>query len=248
MSQVDVLSSATGTFPNTGRQQFSQLRQDCLSYVGLDGDARLDALAGRFLHDIIDDLNRRKLWKFNLIQAADITTSAGTATYPVPADLWQIYSVRKADSVDYLMTSMQPRQFDIMFQSQNAITGYPYIRTHFNIYRDGTFKLFPTPDGAYTVVLRYFRLIPKPTQDGETLDVPPPYQSVIKYGLLARLAVFANHPRLDYWEAKFEQGYKEMNRADEHQDDAMLRLASMQETSKFAYLNPNARVRYADWY
>ncbi len=221
---------------------------DLCSYVGLDGDNRMEALAARMSHDVIDDLNRRKLWKFNLIQAADITTSNGTSSYAVPADLWKIYSTRKSDSIDYTIPSLQPRQFDILFQSQNSISGHPYVRTHFNIYRDGTFRLFPTPDASYTIVLRYFRLIPKPTAPGETLDVPPPYQSVIKYGTLARLAAYAGHSSLGYWEGKWEQAYAEMKRADEHEDDAQLRLMAMQEAAKYSYINPNARSQFADFY
>lgn len=249
MADIDVIGSTSTTVPSAGRVDFATLKRDIATYYGMDQDPNKEPFIGRIVNDIIDDLNMKKLWRFNLVKAADITTVAGTSNYSVPTDLWREYSIRKTNGVDYTLTALQQRTFDTLFQSQSAITGFPYCRVDFNIYRDGTFQLWPTPDGAFTISLRYFKLITKPTADTDTLDMPPPYQVVIKYGALARLgALTGETTTAQLWEAKFQEAYRDMNRADEDMGDEDLRFINTEEQFRWNYINPGARPRWLDFY
>jgi hypothetical protein len=225
------------------------MKSDIAAYYGMDKDAEKVALVGRMIHDMIDDLNMRKLWRFNLIKAADITTVSGTADYAVPADLWRMYSSRKTNDIDFMISGMQQHSFDVMFQSQNQITGYPYVRADFNIFRDGTVKLFPTPDGVHTISLRYFRLILKPSSDADLLDMPSPFQVVPKWGALAQLAAFVGHQTVGYWQAKYEKAYADMNKSDEVLEDEDLRFVSVEEMAgRTGYDQVGRRPRYLDFF
>ena len=237
-----------GTTPGSGTVRFQDIKSDIAQYYGLDKDPDKVAWIGRQFFDVIDDLNRKKLWRFNLIAADEFDTVNGTADYAIPSDLWGIYSVRKEDEIDFLMTGLRQHNLDVMFQSQNGITGYPYTTTNFNLFRDGTIKLFPTPDAAYTMLIRYFKLITKPADDGY-LDMPEPYQSVPKYGTLARVAKMLGEDPF-YWQGLFKEAYDEMNFMDEDDGDENLRFISIDEMRGRGtdYINPNVRPRYLDLY
>lgn len=249
MQDITVGTSANATVPDAGRVTFGQIRTDIATYYGVDKDAEKEAFIGRILHDIIDDLNMKKLWRFNLIKSADITTVAGTSSYAVPADLWRMYSARKTDGIDFTLTGIQQSVFDTMFQSQGGISGFPYAHVDFNIYRDGTFQMFPAPDGAYTISLRYFKLIGKPSAASDTFDMPPPYQVVPKYGALARLGQLTGQTTTaQLWEAKFQESYRDMNTMDEDMGDEVLRFMNIEEMNPYSYMNPNGRPRYLDFW
>lgn len=249
MSKISPIkkTSVDVTFPNTGKQCFGEMKEKIAKYYGLDKDPEMLEFVGDAIYDIIDELNSFKLWQFNLIQAADITSVSGTADYAVPADLWRIYSMRKSDDIDYMLTGLPQYKFDVIFQSQNLIEGYPYVRTDFNIYRDGTIKLFPTPDGQYTFQLRYFKIIPKPASDSECFDMPSPFQQMIKHGARGLLAAFVERPAaMQFWHGKYEQQKEDARTSDEDIGDEDLRFLNVEEfTSRHSsYLNPALRPRY----
>jgi hypothetical protein len=204
MSKITTVGTTTTTFPDGGRVQFGALKRKIATFFGLDRDSSKEAWIGELVKDVIDDLNRKKLWRFNLIEASDFSSVAGTSSYDlttIASDIWKVYNLRKSSDVDYTLTTVRQSVFDALFQSQSGITGFPYVRTDFNIYRDGTLDMFPTPDGVYTFTLRYFKLIGKPSGDENTLDMPTPYQNVPAYGALARVAAMVGHHTLGYWEA-----------------------------------------------
>jgi len=248
MSKVDIVSAAAATTPDAGRVDFCTLTRDIATYYGMDKDPEKEAFIGRIVHDIIDDLNTKKLWRFNLITAADITTVSGTQTYALPADFWRIYNTRKKNDIDYALTAISEHTLDLVFASQNAITGFPYVTADFNIYRDGTLKLFPIPDGVYTITVRYFKLIGKPS-GCENLDMPPPFQTVPKYGALARLGAMVGSPMAVYWQARFDEAYQDMNKMDEDIGDEDLRFINIEEMFyRWSYQSPGIRPRFVDLY
>ena len=244
------VTQASGTTPGSGTVPFQQVKSDIAVNFGLDNDPDKVAWIGRTFCDVIDDLNRKKLWRFNLIAGDEFQTVAGVSDYAIPSDLWGIYSTRKQDEIDFLMTGLRQRNLDVMFQSQNGITGYPYVTANFNLFRDGTIKLFPIPDAAYTMLIRYFKLIPYPTDNG-FLDVPRPYQSVPKYRTLSRVAeMLGQSSSALYWEALYQTAYDEMNSMDEDDGDEDLRFISIDEMRGRGtdYINPNVRPRFLDLY
>jgi hypothetical protein len=242
-------AAATGLTPGRGDETFGAMASDVAEEFGLDLDPKKVAFCGRRIRDTLDDLNRKKLWRFNLVQAADIPTVPGESTITVPSDLWRLYSTRKSDDVDYKLDGVQQETFDVVFASQNQITGYPYAAVNFNIFRNGTIQLFPTPDGVYQITLRYFRLIAKPSGPKDFIDIPRPYQQVPKYGAMAKVAAFVQQASaMAYWEGKFQEAYADMNRSDEDSGDENLRFINIEEMHRAGYMNPAVRPRYLDFY
>ena len=240
--------AVSGTTPAKSATIARSIVTDIAMYYGLDkDDEKLDWILRQF-GDVIDDLNRRKLWQFNLIESATINTVKGTGSYSVPSDLWRIYSTRKTDDIDYTLSNLRTHTFDLIFQNQNSIQGFPYANVQFNIFRDGTISLFPVPDAAYDIVLRYFKLIDKPQME-ETLDMPSHFISVPKYGTLARVAMLVGE-NPSYWEAKHQEAYETMKDSDEEFGDEDLRFINTEEFEARigSYLNPNVRPRYLDFY
>ncbi len=225
------------------------MKDDIAAHFGLQHDPTWLEKIGHYIGDVFDDLNTKKLWRFNLIEASPFNTSAGTSDYPMPSDLWKIYSVRKNDGIDYQISSVRQHDFDIMFQSQNNITGFPYVNVAFNIYREGTIKLFPTPEGAYEILARYFKLLTKPSGDDDFLDMPQPFATVPKYGAMARVADLVGEDNR-YWEGKFQEAFAEMNTRDEDEPDEDLRFKNIEEldSRNMAFINPALRPRYLDFY
>jgi len=251
MPNIVVQTSTQTQFPAGGDVTFAQMKSDVAAYYGMDGDPIKEALAGRAVRDAIDDLNRKQVWNFNLVESAAIPTQATVATVALPTDFWKTYNARKSDSIDYTLTTLQQGVQDRMFQSQANITGFPYVFTIRNTFRDGTVQLFPVPDGVYQIKIRYFKLIVRPSADSDVLDMPQPYQGVPKYGALARFGALNQQPEnVRYWQTMFEQGVSEMSKTDENTGDDDLRWVNIEEfyARGLSYVSPNIRPRAFDFF
>lgn len=240
---------STSTFPSSGVTTFGKMKSNIATILGVDGDARLEEQAGNFIRDIIDELNIKQVWRFNLVTSSPITTVAGQSDYDMPADFWKIYNARKTDGIDYMLTTLQQYDFDMLFVSQRNINGFPYILVIKNTFRDGTFMLFPTPDGTYTIELNYFKFIGKPPNDSTALDLPQPYQVIPKYGSTSRLsALVSNWQGARYWQALYDNAYREMKKSDEDDGDEELRFIQIEEmlARSYSFINPASRPRALD--
>lgn len=250
MSGTIVVPASGATFPGSGTQTFAQIKSDIARLAGLLDDPGMEQLAGRFLNDIIDDLNRRQVWIFNLVTSPDITTVSGTQTYAIPADWFRIYNSRRTDSLDYQLSVLGQKTFDTLFQSQRSINGIPYILTIRNAFRQGTVSLFPIPDGAYTISINYFKLIGRLSADSDTLDLPRPFESVVTNGARSRImATVSQFEGAKYWGDLYEQAYQFMKRSDEDSaGDEELRFFNIEEIAArgMNFLNPGARPRAYD--
>lgn len=244
---VSPTASSPSTFPASGDENFGTLKADICAFYGQQDDPEKLALAGRILRRIIDDLNRKQVWTFNIVTSSTIVTAAGTQTIPLPADFWKTYNSRKTDSIDFTLSPMRQTDFDNRYQSQANITGYPYVFVIKNTFRDGTVQLFPTPDSTYNIQIRYFKLIARPTADTDFLDMPRHYQNVPYYGALAQMAVLNEQTdQSRYWEAKYNEAYEEMKHDDEEAGDEHLRFANIEEGMSPSYLSPSVRPRAYD--
>jgi len=255
MTYVDTTTETTT--PSGGRTTLQQMRDDICAFYGMEDDSKQEARAVRLIQDAIESLNRRKLWQFNLYQAASFNTVQGTETYSLTTlapQLWKVYSLRKSDSAGYSLTGMRQAVFDRMFPGQSGITGYPGVRVDFNIYRDGLLRIFPAPDAVYPMQLRYFRLIAKPTDLASAIDLPQPYQSVPKFMAMSHMAQFVGdsaRSQGEYWKREYEQAYQEMLESDEGVDDEIPRFITSEELSSRMqdWINPNGRpAAYLDFF
>jgi len=250
MGGTIIVPSATATFPGSGTKTLAMLRGDIATIAGVKDDPAMEALAAKFMNDIIDDLNRRQSWLFNVVQSPDITTVPGQQEYDLPAEFLKIYNARKVDSLDYQLSVLGQKNFDTLFTSQRDISGYPYVLTIKNAFRDGTVSLFPAPDAAYTISINYFKLIGRLTQDNDTIDLPIHYESVVTNGAQAKMmATLSQFEAAKYWGDLFERDYQYMKRADEdNAGDEDLRLVNIEEIAArgMNWLNPAARPRAMD--
>lgn len=251
MSDGDVVvASASATVcPAAGDITFGRMKSDVAEFFGMDQDPKKVDLAGRVIRQVIDDLNRKQVWDFNIVTSPDITTVVGQAEYTVPGDFWKLYNARKTSDLDYMLTTMHRRNFDVQFQSQINITGFPYVLHIKNTFRDCSISVFPAPDGIYTLNINYFKLIGRPTEDSDELDIPQPYQTVVQYGALERFGLL--NDRIDlagYWGKMFREAYDEMKRSDENLGDEDLRFMNIEEIASrgLNFLNPAARPRAYD--
>lgn len=250
MAGTIIVPSIGATFPGSGTKSLAQIRGDIATIAGVKDDPAMEALATKFLNDIIDDLNRRQTYLFNLVTSPDITTVAGTADYAIPADWLRIYNARKTDSIDYQLNVLGRKTFDTMFESQRGLNGYPYTLSITNAFREGTVHLFPVPDAAYTISINYFKLIGRLTQDSDTIDLPIHYESVITNGAQAKMmATLSQFEGAKYWSDLYERDYQYMKRADEDSaGDEELRFINIEEVAArgMNFLNPNSRPRAFD--
>jgi len=242
-------SAAASVTPAAGDTTFGQMKADVAAFYGMDQDATKVELAGRAIKDIIDELNMKQIWIFNLVTSADMTTTNGTSSYTLPSDFWKVYNIRKTSDIDYPIDVIRQKMFDSVFISQRSINGFPYVAVIKNTFRDGTVTLFPIPDATYTFNIKYFKLIAKPASDSETIDLPRPYQVVPKYGALSRFGALNHQPDLmQYWQRLYDGAYDEMKRSDEDMgDESALRFLNIEETAgRISYINPAARPRAYD--
>ncbi len=251
ISNIVVVSGSSGVFDASGDFTFGQMKNDVCAYYGLDQDPPKVELAGRAIRGIIDELNMRQVWIFNLVESANIPTVAGVKTIALPSDFWKTYNARKTDAIDYTLSPLRREEFDISFQAQTGISGYPYMFIVQNTFRDGTVELFPTPDAVYQIKIRYFKHVAKPSGDSDLLDMPRAYQVVPYYGALSRFG--ALNDRLDlanYWQGLYDKAYGDMQRDDENMGDEHLRFQNIEESkSRFwDFVSPNARPRMYDFF
>lgn len=250
MGGTVIVPSSGTTFPGSGTKTLASIKGDIATIAGVKDDPAMEALIARFLNDIIDDMNRRQVWLFNLVTSPNISTVAGTPSYSIPSDFLRIYNARKTDSLDYQLSILGQKTLDTLFQSQRDINGYPYTLTIRNTFREGTVSLFPVPDAVYTISINYFKLIPRLTSDASTLDLPVHYESVVTDGATAKiLATVSQFDAAKYWSDLYNQGYAFMKRADEDSGgDEELRFINIEEVAArgMNFLNPAARPRAFD--
>ena len=170
----------------------------------------------------------------------DFSTAAGTQTYPLPADMVSMRSLRNTD-LDQEMVAAEIRDID---RSSHTNTGAPfaYALSSSNI------LLYPTPDQAYPLELRYWKLPADLVADGDTPAIPSDYHRMLWYWATAEAywseddgstgAQWEN--RFNTLLAKFEADVKFQN------EDAPSQIRGMWESGRG--LSPRGWTRFgADW-
>jgi hypothetical protein len=159
----------------------------------------------RWINEAVGKVSRR----VNLIQPlqgnATIETSAGVDTYDLPADDIRIHSLRDTETGE----SLDDVGIDAVDQSV-ASQGRPAA---FALW-EGQLRLYPTPDGVYTLELRYERDYGLLAADGDVLPLPDAYADLaVNY---ARARLFEREDDFEAaqaWQARFESELLEL-RAD----------------------------------
>ena len=249
-----IIPSSQPPVPMGADYTFGQMRSDVAGAFGMDGDFNKEALAGRYIQGCVDDMNMRQTWDFNIVSSPEIPTVAGQKDYSLVTyapDFWKTYNVRKTSDIDYMISTLRQKVFDTMVISQKNITGFPYLMTIKNGFRDGLVSLFPAPDTVYTFKLNYYKLIQRPGNDTSPLDLPPPYQRVPYWGACRMMALYNNQIALAVqYEKLYEQGLKTASHSDEDIGDEDLRFVNIEEIMSRGvnWSQPGIRPRAYDFF
>ena len=114
-------------------------------------------------------------------------TANGVAVETVPSDFARIIDIRNSDTQD-LLQPIELRQFDDLPSS----SGQPY----YYVLIGSEITLYPTPDGIYPLVLRYWKMPADLSADNDEPGIPERY-----HHLLVRFALMRAYQRENDYEA-----------------------------------------------
>lgn len=144
-------------------------------------------LIGRFVNDTRREIEKAMQWDVNSI-TIPITTVGGTSTYVVTGSGRYQRGVTINDSTNHCPLSPRPIQWILdQMQLTTPQVGNPvfYAWDGFNG-TDSSLRLFPIPNGAYTLQINMFVDTPNLSVDG---DIPTVDSDLIILGAYARAMV-----------------------------------------------------------
>lgn len=134
---------------------------------------------------------------------SDYTTVSGTASTALPADFAKVRSVRDTNR-DVEMTSIGLRQID----QSLASTGAPeyYALDGANVH------LWPTPDGAYPMEIRYWKIPATLVADSDVPTLPADYHNMLIYWANAECyRAEDDHTTAQPWQQLYDRGLAEFS-------------------------------------
>lgn len=132
-----------------------------------------------------------------LFASSDVSATNGTSGYTLPTDYQRVYSVFTVDSdgTQIPLTQIDPAAYDEM---GTGTSGKPSYYTIFG----SEIKLWPVPDGDYTVRVRYFRNPADLVSSNDVSEIPERY-----HHLLVSYALWGCYEREnDYNAAAYHKG------------------------------------------
>lgn len=127
------------------------------------------ALVKRWINQALHRIARRMKMR-DLEAAQSIATVAGTSFYALNSDAVRVRSLHFVGDPESL-TQVDLRDVD----DSPAATGRP---TDYAFNGSGI-TLYPSPDGAYTLELRYWRNALSLSNDGDVVDIPADYEDLL---------------------------------------------------------------------
>lgn len=180
---------------------FATLRAEALAY-GFTSDytSRIGVWLNEGQHRVARRIEIR-----DLLVTSTTTTVAGQVAYALPSDFARLRALTRTDTG----TPMDPVSiefFDGLLYSPQA-TGAPRMYTF-----DGSgLNLYPTPDGAYNLQLRYYRDPPDMALDGDTPSIPPAYQDIlISYAVMKAYRAEDDVQMAQFYLGEFNRGLAEL--------------------------------------
>jgi hypothetical protein len=133
----------------------------------------------------------------------DYPTVQGTAMYPLPTDFARVRSVRRTDLGEE-MTAVGLRTIDRSFTTAGAPVFYAM---------DGAnIHLFPVPDQAYPLELRYWKLPALLVNDTDVPTIPADYHSLLIFWAVAAAYSAEDDSQTGaLWQAKYDKGLSEFS-------------------------------------
>lgn len=229
--QTVVSVPATTTAPGT-TYTFAKAKKFVARAVNRNPPDSELAEAGEFINLAIDEMNRRRPWKWLQAVHSDITVSADDDTYSLPSDINHIYSVRLTGTSDRTLEHVEHR--DIGRAIDSDLASYKGTPTHYSTFLSGETNqivLFPVPDATETLRIRYVKLVTRLALDTETLNFPQKWQAAVLYKARALMLADrdAEKRRLDLWVAEAERAFRQARADDATRPDRNPRLKPGQE-------------------
>lgn len=190
----------TGTSGSQPGMSLVALRTEVLNH-GFDGSIYTSSRLNQYLNDAMSELCSKALYYGEEQQQVSATTP-GIAHYSFPTDMSKLRSVRLTAPVQEL-TVIDLRDID-----RSAVT----TGTPFSYAVDGSgITLFPTPDAAYPINIRYWQILSPLTFDTDVPGLPPRYHRSLAYFAIARCFEAEDDPQqAQYYDVKWQQTIKDL--------------------------------------
>lgn len=178
----------------------ADLRNEVLNH-GFDGTIYSTTRLNQYLNDALSELSSKAQY-YGEEQQQATSTVAGTSHYNFPTGMTKLRSVRLPDYPQEL-TLLDLRDID---RSQQT-TGRPYAYAI-----DGSgITLFPTPDAAYALDIRYWSTLPPLVNDTDSPGIPARYHTDLAFYAIARCFEGEDDPQqATYYQQKWDQTLRDL--------------------------------------
>ena len=177
------------------------IRAEVLAH-GFDPTQFGSARINQYINDGQNLICRRVDW-YTDETVQDISTVAGTAVYAWPADFARGRSLRNT-ALNQELQEVSLRDIDRASSSQGSPTVYAI---------DGpNIHLYPTPDGAYPLELRYWKLPPALVNDTDIPVIPADWHSLLwVYACWIAYEAEDDPSMGQYWQQRFNTELSEFS-------------------------------------
>lgn len=166
-----------------------RMRQLVRKPVGMDTDdpdltdADIDEYLNRSFWEIQDKFPFREKEK-----TGTFVTQVGIRNYEMPKPFDSLISLAIVDATTtqhHPLTYASPREYELIYNESDNSEGKPrkYVR------EDCFARLWPTPDQAYTVVIRRRVILADISESNDTFSIPQVWYEIIVYGAVWRIFI-----------------------------------------------------------
>jgi len=135
-------------------------------------------------------------------ESSSITTSAGDATYELPANFARMIDLFNSET-HQLPQPLDIREYDNLSKSEGQPYAYAVIGNQITFY--------PTPNAAYPFTLRYWRLPADMVAETDQPEIPVQYHELlIAYAMKKAFQREDDLQMAQAWEAQWEKGILKM--------------------------------------
>ncbi len=141
-------------------------------------------------------------------EAKAFTTAVGDSTYELPSNFCRWIDFYDT-GVNWPLVPLEKREYDSLEPS----SGRPQLYTVIG----NQITLWPTPDGAYSLSLRYWRLPQDMVADGDEPEIPAQYHEVlVAYAMWKAYLRENDYQAATVWEAAWEKEIAKMRGEVQH--------------------------------
>lgn len=197
-------SPPTPTTSSSGTQAgrtLADLRSEILNH-GFDGTIFTSSVLNQYLNDALGEVSAKTQY-YGEEQQLVTTTVAGTARVNLPTGFTKIRTVRIPDQ------GMELGLWDLrdIDRTMSTTTGTPTAYALEGV----TLRLYPVPNDAYTLDVRYWSTLSPLVSDSDSPTLPPRYHSKLCAYAIARCYEREDDPQqAQYFQAQWERTVSEL--------------------------------------